>query len=134
MSASISCTSWKPAIGLLKVSAHFFIRRDGRLLQFVSTQQRAWHAGASAWRGRGRCNDYSVGIELEGTDARPYTARQYQRLARLVRALVVRYPAICGVAGHDEIGPGRKTDPGASFDWLRFIAQSGLPQRFRETA
>ena len=121
-----------PAIGMLKVSAHFFIRRDGRLLQFVSTQRRAWHAGASAWRGRERCNDFSIGIELEGTDVRPYTGRQYRRLARLVQALVKRYPDICGVAGHDEIAPGRKTDPGASFDWPRFIAQSGLPQRFRE--
>ena len=121
-----------PAIGILKVSAHFFIRRDGRLLQFVSTQRRAWHAGASAWRGRGRCNDFSIGIELEGTDVRPYTVSQYQRLARLVQALVLRYPDICGVAGHDEIAPGRKTDPGASFDWPRLIAQSGLPQRFRE--
>ena len=121
-------------IAALRVSAHFFIRRSGVLVQFVSTADRAWHAGASAWRGRERCNDFSIGIELEGADDLPYTERQYGRLAALVRALVARYPLIYGVAGHAEIAPGRKTDPGPAFDWTRFMAQSGLPQRFRDLA
>ena len=118
-------------IAHLRVSAHFFITRDGRLTQFTSTNRRAWHAGVSRWRGRDRCNDFSVGIELEGTDQRPYTAKQYARLARLIRALVRRYPAIRGVAGHADIAPGRKTDPGPAFDWARLTAESGLPQGFR---
>ncbi len=121
-------------IAQLRVSAHFFITRDGRLTQFASTNRRAWHAGVSHWRGRDRCNDFSVGIELEGTDVRPYTAKQYVRLARLIRALVCRYPAIRGVAGHADIAPGRKTDPGPAFDWARLAAESGLPQRFRTLA
>ena len=105
----------------LRVSAHFFIRRDGALLQFVPCERRAWHAGASSWRGRERCNDFSIGVELEGTDTRPYTARQYRRLARLVRALRSRYP-IADVAGHSDVAPGRKTDPGPAFDWRRLRA------------
>ena len=118
----------------LRVSAHFFISRDGRLTQFASTNRRAWHAGVSRWRGRDRCNDFSIGIELEGTDLRPYTAKQYARLARLIRALVCRYPAIQAVAGHADIAPGRKSDPGPAFDWARLAAESGLPQRFRKLA
>ena len=105
----------------LRVSSHFLIRRDGSLLQFVSCERRAWHAGVSAWRGRTRCNDFSIGVELEGTDTRPYTARQYQRLARLVRALRSRYP-IAELVGHSDIAPGRKTDPGPAFDWRRLRA------------
>jgi AmpD protein len=105
----------------LRVSAHFFIRRNGTLLQFVPCARRAWHAGASAWNGRERCNDFSIGVELEGTDTCPYTARQYERLARLVRALRSRYP-IADLVGHSDIAPGRKTDPGAAFDWPRLRA------------
>ena len=105
-------------IAKLRVSSHFLIRRDGRLLQFVPCSKRAWHAGASAWRGRGACNDFSVGIELEGTDDRPYTGAQYRMLARLARTLARRYP-IAAIAGHSDIAPGRKTDPGPAFDWAR---------------
>jgi AmpD protein len=102
----------------LRVSAHFLIRRDGALTQFVSCADRAWHAGASRWHGRERCNDYSIGIELEGTDERPYTAKQYARLAALVRRLRRSWP-IEDIAGHSDVAPGRKTDPGPSFDWKR---------------
>lgn len=108
----------------LRVSAHFLVRRDGAVVQFVPCAMRAWHAGASSWRGRERCNDYSIGVELEGTDTRPYTARQYARLARLVRALQRHYP-IAHLAGHSEVAPGRKTDPGPSFDWRRLRALLG---------
>jgi AmpD protein len=103
----------------LRVSAHFLIRRDGALMQFVACGERAWHAGESTWRGRARCNDFSIGIELEGTDALPYTTPQYAMLGRLVRALRRRY-AIEDVVGHSDIAPGRKTDPGPAFDWPRF--------------
>ncbi|MGH6740273.1 MAG: 1,6-anhydro-N-acetylmuramyl-L-alanine amidase AmpD, partial [Casimicrobiaceae bacterium] len=106
-------------LGAARVSAHFVIRRDGELLQFVQCSLRAWHAGASSWRGRARCNYFSIGVELEGTDDLPYTEAQYAGLARLTRALRRRYP-IADLAGHDEIAPGRKTDPGASFDWARY--------------
>ena len=102
-----------------KVSAHFLIRRDGELIQFVSCARRAWHAGESSWKGRTRCNDFSVGVELEGTGEMPYTDAQYSRLAALARALTARYP-IADIAGHSDIAPGRKADPGASFDWARF--------------
>jgi AmpD protein len=105
----------------LRVSAHFFVRRSGALLQFVSCEARAWHAGTSSWKGRERCNDFSIGVELEGTDARAYTARQYARLAGLVRSLLTRYP-LRDVVGHSDIAPGRKTDPGPSFDWARLRA------------
>jgi len=103
----------------LRVSAHFLIRRDGAVLQFVSCLDRAWHAGQSEWRGRARCNDFSVGIELEGTDDTPFEDRQYAALARLGRSLLARYP-IVDVTGHSDIAPGRKTDPGPCFDWARF--------------
>jgi AmpD protein len=106
------------AIAGLRVSAHFLIRRDGALVQFVPCTRRAWHAGASSWQGRERCNDFSIGIELEGTDDRPYTGRQYRRLAALVRRIRTRWPA-GDIAGHSDIAPGRKTDPGPSFDWSR---------------
>jgi len=105
-------------IAELRVSAHFFVRRDGVLWQFVACTQRAWHAGESSWRGRRRCNDFSIGIELEGTDELPYATAQYAMLARLVRALRRCY-AIEDVVGHSDIAPGRKTDPGPSFDWQR---------------
>jgi AmpD protein len=106
------------AIATLKVSAHFLIRRDGALVQFVGCFDRAWHAGVSAWKGRERCNDYSVGIELEGTDAVPYAPAQYTMLARLVRVLRRTCP-IEDIVGHSEVAPGRKTDPGPAFDWAR---------------
>jgi AmpD protein len=107
------------AIESLRVSAHFLIRRDGALVQFVGCRERAWHAGESSWRGRARCNDFSVGVELEGSDDVPYATAQYAMLARLVRALRRRYP-IVDVVGHSDIAPGRKTDPGPAFDWARF--------------
>jgi len=105
-------------IAHLKVSTHFLIRRDGSLAQFVPCTLRAWHAGVSAWRGREHCNDYSIGVELEGTDDVPYTDAQYAMLAALTRALRRRY-RIRDVAGHCEIAPDRKTDPGPAFDWKR---------------
>lgn len=105
-------------VAALRVSAHFLIRRDGGLVQFVPCHLRAWHAGESSWRGRARCNDYSIGIELEGTDDVPYTGRQYRVLNRLLRALRRRYP-IEDVVGHSDVAPARKTDPGPAFDWAR---------------
>jgi AmpD protein len=110
----------------LRVSAHFFIRRDGTLLQFVSADARAWHAGVSSWQGRERCNDFSIGIELEGCDTQPFEAVQYQRLARLLRTLCARYP-VGAVVGHSDIAPGRKTDPGPCFDWRRLRRLAKLP-------
>lgn len=103
----------------LEVSAHFLIRRDGELVQFVPCGMRAWHAGASSWCGRERCNDFSIGIELEGTDDQPFTDAQYAKLAQLTRALKAAYP-IAHIAGHADIAPGRKTDPGPHFDWERY--------------
>jgi AmpD protein len=105
-------------IAELAVSAHFLIRRDGTLIQLVPCAERAWHAGRSAWKGRERCNDYSIGVELEGTDEIPYTAAQYAMLARLIRAISRRYP-IADIVGHSDVAPGRKTDPGPAFDWGR---------------
>ncbi len=102
-----------------RVSAHFLIRRDGEVIQFVPCGSRAWHAGASDWRGRSRCNDFSIGIELEGSDDMLFEAAQYQALAELTRALRTRYPII-DIAGHSDIAPGRKTDPGPHFDWARY--------------
>lgn len=102
----------------IEVSSHFFIRRDGELVQFVPCALRAWHAGVSSWGGRERCNDYSVGIELEGTDEVPYTDAQYASLNALLTALRSAYP-IREVVGHSDIAPGRKTDPGPAFDWHR---------------
>lgn len=103
----------------LRVSAHFLVRRDGAVLQFVPVTRRAWHAGPSSWRGRSRCNDYSVGVELEGTDDLPYDERQYASLAALARALADALP-IGACAAHSEIAPGRKSDPGPAFDWALF--------------
>jgi len=103
----------------LKVSAHFLVRRDGSVIQFVPVERRAWHAGVSSWRGRERCNDFSVGIELEGTDDLPYAEAQYRTLSQLIVALRRAYPSLsrAEVVGHSDIAPGRKTDPGPSFDW-----------------
>jgi len=107
-----------------RVSAHALIRRDGRLVQFVPFHRRAWHAGASCWQGRERCNDFSVGVELEGTDTDPYADAQYTTLASLAAALMRAYPGIApdAVAGHEDIAPGRKTDPGPAFEWPRLRA------------
>jgi len=111
----------------LRVSAHFLIRRDGELIQFVACTRRAWHAGQSSWRGRPRCNDFSLGVELEGSDAVPYEYAQYVELVRLTRALRARYP-LPDVAGHADVSPGRKSDPGASFDWARYQALLAAPR------
>jgi AmpD protein len=105
----------------LRVSSHFLVRRDGTLIQFVPLQSRAWHAGASRWRARQRCNDFSVGIELEGTDDGPFEDAQYARLAQLARSLHGLLP-IRDIAGHSDVAPGRKSDPGTRFDWVRFLA------------
>ncbi len=103
----------------LRVSSHFLIRREGALAQFVPCALRAWHAGDSYWRSRPSCNDFSIGVELEGTDDLPYEDIQYRTLARLTRALRRRY-SLRDIAGHSDIAPGRKTDPGPAFDWRRF--------------
>ena len=105
-------------IATLRVSAHLLIDRHGRLTQYVAFNRRAWHAGVSRWRGLERCNDFSIGIELEGTDWHAYTAAQYQRLQQVLPLLAHHYP-IEGVAAHSDIAPGRKTDPGAAFAWHR---------------
>ena len=105
----------------LKVSSHFLIRRDGEVVQFVPAERRAWHAGASWWRGRGACNDFSVGVELEGLDGAPFEDAQYVSLVALIRQLQARFP-IRDVAAHSDVAPGRKTDPGARFDWARVLA------------
>ena len=110
----------------LRVSSHFLLRRDGGLIQFVPLQSRAWHAGASRWRGRERCNDFSIGIELEGTDDGEFAPAQYAALLRLVKQLQTLLP-LRALAGHGDIAPGRKSDPGAGFDWARLLA--GLARR-----
>jgi AmpD protein len=107
----------------VRVSSHFLIRRSGALVQFVPLAQRAWHAGASRWRARERCNDYSIGIEIEGTDDSAFAAAQYAALERLARNLQSRLP-LRDIAGHSDIAPGRKSDPGKRFDWARLL--SGL--------
>jgi len=106
-------------IHTLRVSSHFFIRRDGELIQFVACTQRAWHAGASSWRERERCNDFSIGVELEGSDDEPFSDAQYACLNRLIPALRKAYPSLYEATGHSDIAPGRKTDPGPYFDWGR---------------
>lgn len=108
------------SIAGLRVSSHFFIRRTGELFQFVPCELRAWHAGVSAWNGHERCNDFSIGVELEGTDDLPYADEQYATLADLTRALFQRYGSL-DLAGHSDIAPGRKTDPGPAFDWKRLL-------------
>ncbi len=106
----------------LRVSSHFLILRNGMVMQFVSANDRAWHAGASSFAGRERCNDFSIGIELEGTDFEPFEAIQYAVLAQLTHALRMRYP-LAAVTGHEHIAPGRKTDPGPYFDWQHYQKQ-----------
>jgi AmpD protein len=105
-----------------RVSAHALIRRDGQIVQYVPFGERAWHAGQSAYRGRSACNDFSIGVELEGTDDTPYTDAQYQALAALSAALLAAYPSLTeqAIEGHSDVSPGRKTDPGPSFEWARF--------------
>jgi N-acetyl-anhydromuramoyl-L-alanine amidase len=110
----------------MEVSSHFLIRRDGELVQFVSTLDRAWHAGASAWCGRANCNDYSIGIELEGLEGGLFETAQYLRLAALCNGLQQQLP-IEHIAGHEHIAPGRKQDPGPGFDWPRFQTLLGWP-------
>jgi AmpD protein len=119
---------WLQRLRGLRVAAHFFVRRDGEIVQFVSADKRAWHAGVSSFHGRERCNDFSLGIEMEGTDVLPYTDEQYEALKRLVPALKARYP-LRAAWGHEHIAPGRKTDPGPSFDWPRFQRVSGFARR-----
>ena len=124
------------AIAALRVSAHLLIRRDGSLVQFVALSDRAWHAGESSFEGRARCNDFSIGIELEGTDCTPYETVQYERLGEACRTLMDRWPSITAdrIVGHCDVAPDRKTDPGPSFDWRRLkhllaAPRSGTPDR-----
>jgi N-acetyl-anhydromuramoyl-L-alanine amidase len=115
-------------IAASRVSAHFFIRRDGAVLQFVSCDARAWHAGSSHWRGRDNCNDWSIGIELEGLEGERFEHAQYRALCRLLKALAARWP-LAEVVGHEHVAPGRKADPGARFAWRR-VARA-LPRHLR---
>jgi AmpD protein len=112
------------AMAIGRVSAHALIRRDGEIVQYVPFAERAWHSGRSEYRGRSACNDFSVGIELEGTDDVPYEAAQYGSLAELIKALLAAYPTLSKehIVGHSDVAPGRKTDPGDSFDWERLRA------------
>ena len=110
----------------LRVSSHFVVRRSGELLQFVSCDDRAWHAGASSWRGRSDCNDYSIGVELEGLEGSGFEAAQYKRLTALIKTLARHYP-VRMVAGHEHVAPGRKHDPGAGFEWPRLMATLAWP-------
>jgi N-acetyl-anhydromuramoyl-L-alanine amidase len=116
----------------LRVSAHCVIWRDGRIFNYVPFAQRAWHAGVSQFDGRERCNDFSIGIELEGADNLPYTEQQYQSLIALTRYLMQQYPAITAqrIVGHCDIAPGRKTDPGKAFDWMRY--REGIKSAIKE--
>ena len=111
-------------IGHMKVSSHLLIRRNGELVQYVPLNKRAWHAGQSCFKGRECCNDFSIGVELEGTDELPYAEEQYQVLNQLVAALLSAYPSLTAdsIVGHSDIAPGRKTDPGVAFDWNRLFA------------
>lgn len=113
----------------VRVSAHLLINRKGQITQYVPFSRRAWHAGQSVFRGRERCNDFSIGIELEGTDTTPYTRAQYERLASVTRQILLAYPDIKpeNIVGHADVAPGRKTDPGASFDWIRYRNLAGIP-------
>lgn len=109
----------------MKVSSHFLIRRDGELVQYVPCNEGAWHAGLSSWQGREACNDYSIGVELEGADDIPYSQVQYRTLNELISALCVAYPKIAGnIVGHEHIAPGRKTDPGPAFDWSQVVGRA----------
>lgn len=106
----------------VRVSAHFLIQRTGEIVQFVSCSKRAWHAGASVWHGRAACNDFSMGVELEGTDFLPFSDQQYAALIRLTRVLKRTYP-VRDIVGHSDVAPGRKTDPGPEFDWPRYLVK-----------
>lgn len=120
----------------LAASAHFLVRRDGEVIQFVPCAKRAWHAGESSWKGRSRCNDFSIGIEVEGDERVPFTAAQYRRLAVLTQALQTQYP-IVEIVGHADIAPSRKTDPGPQFDWARYramVARAGRSAAISERA
>jgi AmpD protein len=112
------------AVAEFRVSSHLLVRRDGEVVQYVPCHRRAWHAGASSWQGRERCNDYSIGIEVEGSDHQPYDSAQYAMLARVLTVLCHGYPSLSldRVVGHSDIAPGRKTDPGPAFDWPRLRA------------
>jgi N-acetyl-anhydromuramoyl-L-alanine amidase len=112
----------------IEVSAHFVVRRDGQATQFVSCDERAWHAGTSSWEGRAACNDFSIGIELEGIEGDTFEPAQMRTLAQLLQALRSRYP-IAQVVGHEHVSPGRKQDPGTGFDWLALKRRTGWPQR-----
>lgn len=113
----------------LEVSSHFYVRRSGELWQFVSCDERAWHAGTSSYRGRSNCNDDSIGIELEGIEGGPFEAAQYETLASLCAAIGQRYP-VCHVAGHEHIAPARKKDPGDGFDWSHLQQALGWPAQY----
>lgn len=115
----------------VEVSSHFLIKRCGLMKQYVSCLDRAWHAGASSWRGRERCNDFSIGIELEGDDFSDFTDLQYFALKQLTVSLLQKYPSIHGVMGHSEIAPGRKTDPGDYFDWARYEVDASVSKSWR---
>jgi AmpD protein len=122
--------SYFATVAGLRVSSHLLIRRDGEVVQYVPFHRRAWHAGVSSWGGRERCNDYSIGIELEGADHSPYESAQYAMLARVIAVLCRSYPLLTPgrVVGHSDIAPGRKSDPGPAFDWprLRSLVQFEL--------
>lgn len=115
----------------LRASAHFLIRRDGEVIQFVPCVKRAWHAGESSWKGRSRCNDFSIGIEVEGDGEAPFMPAQYRRLSELTRVLLTRYP-ITEIVGHSDIAPARKVDPGPRFDWARYRAMIEPPPRAKK--
>lgn len=123
----IEADPWFENIRDMKVSAHFLIRRTGQIIQFVSTLKRAWHAGVSEFSGRERCNDFSLGIELEGSDYVPFTDKQYRELASLCQTLRLHH-AITAVRGHEHIAPDRKTDPGPHFDWDKVAREHGWPR------
>lgn len=127
----LSADPWFSCLEGLKVSAHFLLDRHGRVTQFVSCNDRAWHAGVSSFDGREQCNDFSIGIELEGTDTEPYTDMQYEVLHALTQCLRARYP-LRAVRGHCDIAPGRKTDPGESFDWTRYVGNAAWPEGDRQ--
>lgn len=113
----------------LEVSSHFLVRRAGGVVQFVSCDDRAWHAGASSWQGRDHCNDYAIGIELEGLEGDRFEPAQYVRLAQLLQVLAARYP-LSSVVGHEDVAPGRKQDPGPGFDWPRLMELLQWPRRY----
>ena len=128
-----NCLDWEAhpyfrEIEGLRVSAHLLIRRNGDVVQFVPFARRAWHAGESSFRGRSCCNDFSIGVELEGTDDTPYSDEQYHHLVGVIHAIIAAYPRISArrIAGHCDVAPGRKTDPGPAFDWLRLYDELGV--------